>query len=212
MANPLNGPIAGFQDLVQQVPDIVQPLIVALAGAVPFIEGELSAMIGVVGGLNPVVAALAGILGNLGGVVLVVLLSARIRRAAVAGKAKRVAARLAVQSVGVGAPSGLAESVAAGPGVGVGVDGAEIDDEDEVPAKRESKGRQKFNRWVVRFGVPGASILGPLALPTHFTAATLVAAGIGVGRVIFWQAIAIILWTGVTTVSAVVALMVVQSV
>ena len=29
-----------FQDLVAQVPELVQPLIVAAAGAVPFIEGE----------------------------------------------------------------------------------------------------------------------------------------------------------------------------
>lgn len=35
--NPFEGLIRGFQDLVAQVPDLVQPLIVMLAGAVPFV-------------------------------------------------------------------------------------------------------------------------------------------------------------------------------
>src|SRR5688500_18120218 len=39
----------------------------------------------------------------------------------------------------------------------------------------ESKGRRRFRRYLVRFGVPGASLLGPLAVPTQFTAAMLIA-------------------------------------
>ena len=46
-----------FQDLVAQVPDLVQPLIVAAAGAVPFIEGEGAAVIGIIGGIHPAIAA-----------------------------------------------------------------------------------------------------------------------------------------------------------
>lgn len=65
--------------------------------------------------------------------------------------------------------------------------------------KPESKGRQRFRRWVVRFGVPGASILGPLAIPTHFTSAILVASGTPRQWVLLWQAIAIVLWTSVIT-------------
>ena len=56
--------IARFQDLAAQVPEILQPLIIALAGAVPFIEGEGAAAIGIVGGLHPAVAIAAGALGN----------------------------------------------------------------------------------------------------------------------------------------------------
>ena len=186
MANPLNDVVAGFQDLVAQVPDIVQPLIIAVAGAVPFIEGEGSAMIGVIGGVNPIVAALAGIVGNLICVVLVVLLSSRIRTAAVNGRARRTATRNAA-AVGASGTESTGTLV------------TEIDDE---PAEKQSKGQQKLRRWLVRFGVPGASLIGPLALPTHFTAATLVASGIGKGRVIFWQAIAIVLWTVVVTAAA----------
>jgi hypothetical protein len=157
--NPIANLIADFQDLVAEVPDLVQPLIVALAGTVPFIEGELSAIIGVVGGLHPIVAGLAGAAGNILCVVIVVLLGDRARRAVTtrAGRPDRT--------------------------------------------KPQSKGRARFQRWFERFGVPGASLLGPLAIPTQFTAATLVAAGVPKGKVILWQVVAIILWTTVATAS-----------
>lgn len=76
------------------------------------------------------------------------------------------------------------------------------DDERGEPPKLRSKGRRRFARWLERFGVPGASLLGPLALPTQFTSATLVAAGVSVPRVLVWQAAAIVLWTTITTLSA----------
>ncbi|MGO2029644.1 MAG: small multidrug efflux protein, partial [Glutamicibacter ardleyensis] len=41
--------IESFQDLISQVPELAQPLIVALASAVPFIEGEGAATIGILG-------------------------------------------------------------------------------------------------------------------------------------------------------------------
>jgi hypothetical protein len=189
MASPITDLIAGFQDVVGQVPDIVQPLIIAVAGAVPFIEGEGAAMIGVVGGVNPVLAAAAGITGNLISVILVVLLSSRIRTAATTrrrGKVARTASAAAVGGTGAGSTGTLTATA----------------DADLADPKPESKGKKKLKRWLVRFGVPGASLLAPLALPTHFTAATLVGAGIGKGRVIFWQAIAIVLWASVLTAVA----------
>jgi hypothetical protein len=157
--NPVSNLIASFQEVVGQVPDALQPVIVAGAGAVPFIEGELGAVIGVIGGLHPVVAGLAAATGNFLCVVLVVLLGARAR-GAVVNRAGRVARE-----------------------------------------KPKSKGRERFERWFVRFGVPGASLLGPLAIPTQFTSATLVASGVPKARILFWQAVAILLWTTITTVS-----------
>jgi len=50
--------------------------------------------------------------------------------------------------------------------------------------------------------VPGASLLGPLALPTQFTSAALVSAGVSKGWILVWQAIAICLWTTITTLIA----------
>jgi len=162
--NPIANLIERFQELVAQVPELLQPLVVVLAGAVPFIEGEGATIIGVVGGLHPVVAGLAAAVGNFLCVLIVILLSARTR-GAITGRLART-----------------------------------------EPEKPLSKGRARFQRWFVRFGVPGASLLGPLAIPTHFTAATLIAAGVATGRVILWQGIAILLWTVVATVSISLAL------
>lgn len=157
--------IVRFQELVGVVPVVVQPLIIAAAAAVPFIEGELLSIIGVIGGVNPVVAAVAGMAGNFLCVFGVVMAAARVRSAVVARAGRR-------------------------------------DNESGEPPKAQSKGRQRFARLLERFGVPGASLLGPLALPTQFTSATLVASGVSVPRVLVWQAAAIVLWTTVATLSA----------
>lgn len=155
-------PVRTFQDLVAQVPDTLQPIVVALAGAIPFVEGEGGAALGVLGGIPPVVAAIAAATGNFLSVLAVVLLSSRVRTAAMAGRGRQA----------------------------------------EPSAEPESKGRRRFRRWLVRFGVPGASILGPLAIPTQFTSAMLVAAGTPRGWVLLWQAVAIALWTTVATAVA----------
>lgn len=156
--------ITTFQDWVARVPDLVQPLIVALAGAVPFIEGEGAASIGILGGIPPVVAAIAAMVGNFVCVAALVLLSSGARQAVVTRHRSRVA-------------------VAAGNG---SVDG--------IPAAPTPR-KQKFQRAFERYGVPGVSLLGPLLLPTQFTATMLAASGVAKGRILLWQGIAIILWT-----------------
>nr|WP_154921489.1 small multidrug efflux protein [Microbacterium testaceum] len=155
MSNPISDLVLGFQGLVADVPDLVQPLIVALAGAVPFIEGEGAAAIGIIGGINPVVAAVAGAVGNLICVAIVVLATSRVRTAVTTRR---------------GAP------------------------EKPVTARR-----QKFERAYHRYGTPGVSLLGPLLLPTQFTAAALTSTGVSPARVTAWQAAAIALWTTVIT-------------
>lgn len=165
--NPIADLIISFQELVAQVPEFVQPFIVMLAAAVPFIEGEGATVIGVVGGINPFLAAAAAMIGNFASVVGVVAVSSRARELAVARTS--------------GGSSILTE---------------------DRPTKPHSKGRQRFATWVVRFGVPGASILGPLAIPTQFTSAMLVASGTPKGWVLLWQGVAIVLWTTFTTILA----------
>lgn len=189
--NPIEPLVQGFQDLVANVPDVVQPLIIALAGAVPFVEGELATTVGVLGGLNPIVAGIAAAGGNFLCVFLIVTLSSRVRTATLARRARREAVRVSVDST---EPGG---------------DAAE-----ETPAKEkpESKGKERFRRYLTRYGVPGASLLGPLAMPTQFTAALLVAGGVSKPWVLLWQGIAIIAWTTVSTVSAWLALLVVYNV
>jgi hypothetical protein len=84
--NPIADLVLGFQNLMSQVPEFVQPLIVALAGAVPFVEGEGAASIGIIGGINPIVAAIAAAAGNFLSVLIVVLVASRVRTAVTAGR------------------------------------------------------------------------------------------------------------------------------
>lgn len=161
-----------FQNWVAQVPELVQPLIVALAGAIPFIEGEGAATIGIVGGIHPVIAAIAAIVGNFVCVAVLVLASSR--------------ARTAIVNRSQGNDPALADGESAS---------------GEAPAAdRKAARRGKFQRAFERYGVPGVSLLGPLLLPTQFTATMLAAAGISKARVLFWQALAIIGWTTIVSV------------
>ena len=149
-------------------------------------------MIGVVGGLHPIVAGIAAAVGNFLCVLLVVLLTSRARAAVVNHRTARVAAT----GESAGAPESAADATV----------------RKSTPAKPESKGRRRFKKALVRFGVPGASILGPLAVPTQVMSAMLVAGGTSRARVLLWQAVAIVLWTTVATVSTWLALQLVVSV
>ncbi len=183
---PIEELIQNFQALVAHVPELLQPVIVLLAGAVPFIEGEGAAGIGIIGGIHPVIAGIAGALGNFLAVVIVVWVADRTRRAVIGRRREVRAVAMA------GAPEGGSAPV--------------LPDTFVDEPKAESKGRRRFLRWLDRFGVPGASILGPLAIPTHITSALLVSVGVSRGRVIFWQGVAIVLWTVLIVVLAWLAL------
>lgn len=189
-------PYEGLQNLVDQVPALVQPFVVALAGMVPYVEGEGSAALGVLAGIHPLLAAAAGAAGNILAVLVVIVFGDRIRSAVLARRARRAQARTQVAAM-AGGPS--ADRI---PSAGGSASAGGTVSSEEVPAKKPSKGRERLLRWVVRFGVPGASLIGPLALPTHLTAATLVATGVRRDWVLLWQVIAILLWTTVVTLAA----------
>lgn len=178
--------VEGLQDLMVQVPDLIQLLIVGAVAMVPFLEGELASTLGVWAGLNPVIAFAVASTGNFLSVLAVVVFGSRTRQAIVA---RRAAATVPVAAGGAIAVDKRADSDDVGPAR-------------TEPAKPESKGRQRFRRFLIRFGVPGASLLGPLALPTQFTSAMLIASGVSRRWVLLWQGIAIIIWTGVTTLVA----------
>lgn len=202
----MNSVIAFFQNMAAQVPELLQPLIIALAGAVPFVEGEVSAVIGVWAGLNPIVAGLAGALGNFACVTVIVLLGARARKAVI----NRRTRTREVVPVGAGAAEfdgGVADSAAAVSPVADATSTWDAEDArflDEPPAQKkpDSKGRIKFKRFLNRFGVPGASLLGPLAIPTQITSTILVGAGVKTSWILLWQGIAIAAWTTLTTLIA----------
>ncbi|WP_249409103.1 hypothetical protein [Frigoribacterium sp. CFBP 8751] len=106
-------PFAWLQELVGQVPELAQPLILALAGAIPFFEGEGAAALGVLSGVNPVVAALAAIAGHVLCVAAVVWLRAWVRSG--------VGERRRRRGVG-GAPAGGSGAAGCEPGAGEVVD------------------------------------------------------------------------------------------
>lgn len=173
--------IESFQNLIAQVPEFVQPLIVALAGAVPFIEGEGASTIGVIAGIHPVISAISAIVGNFVCVTVLVLLAANARRAI----ANRARSRQLVSA------GGTFESDAVGTAEGLVAE--------EGESARSAARKEKFQRAFVRYGVPGVSLLGPLLLPTQFTATMLAGIGIRTSRILFWQGVAIVGWTSVLT-------------
>lgn len=178
--SPIEELISNFQELAAQVPEIVQPLIVMLAAAIPFVEGEGASLVGVLAGLHPVVAGVAAAAGNFLSVLVVVAVTSRARTAVV----DRRSTPAAVGAAPGARRSGLLEAP-----------------HQTTAVRTESKGRQRFNRWLVRFGVPGASILAPLAIPTQITSAILVGGGTPRRWVLLWQAVAIVIWTTIATVS-----------
>jgi threonine dehydrogenase-like Zn-dependent dehydrogenase len=171
-----------FQDLVAHVPELLQPLIVALAGAVPFIDGEGAAGIGILGGIHPVVAVVAGIIGNFACVAILVLAGSGARQAVVTRRRNRREAR-----------------VPATVGAGAAVESSEPADGSE-PVVDTSPRKARFQRAFERYGVPGVSLLGPLLLPSQFTATMLAGAGVGAPRILVWQGVAIVLWTTLVAV------------
>jgi len=175
--------VAGFHDLVAHVPEILQPVIVALAGAVPFVEGEGATTIGILGGLNPVVAVIAAAAGNFLCVLVLVLLSSGARSAIVNRRRVHANADEAVLTWSGTRPGATPDETIAAM------------DEDYATSDRKAARSAKFQRALARYGVPGVSLLGPLLLPTQFTSTMLAAAGVAKARVLFWQAIAILAWS-----------------
>jgi hypothetical protein len=211
----MDNPYGWLQDTIDQVPEFIQPLIVALAGAVPYVEGEGAAAFGILAGLDPVVAAIAGAAGNILCVVLVVLLGSRVREGVLSRRAAATARRDGtgghVDAAGTDTTAARAEEnsavlVAEAPAGSEAPGGAESEPSSKGgkggKGSRRTKGRQRLRRWLVRFGVPGASLLAPLALPTMLTAAFFVGSGVPKQWVILWQVVAILVWTTLVALAA----------
>lgn len=61
-------------------------------------------------------------------------------------------------------------------------------------AKEADPKRQRMRRVFDRYGVPGVSLLGPLLLPSHVTAAAMVGFGAPRRRVFVWGVVSVGLW------------------
>lgn len=198
----MDNPYPWLQDFINQVPEFLQPVMVALVAAIPYIEGEGAAAFGIIAGINPIVAALAAITGNVLCVIGVVMLGSRIRGGVVA---RRSARGTSAASAAHGAATSTTSSSTTSSSTTVETlddDSAGSSGTGEEDTTRRGKGKTKLRRWLVRFGVPGASILAPIALPTMLTAAFFVASGVRKEWVILWQIVAIVLWTGLVAAAA----------
>ncbi|MDY6055264.1 hypothetical protein [Micrococcus sp.] len=158
---------------VEGLPEALQGLGVFLVGLVPLVEGEGAAMIGVIAGVSPWVAAPAAVLGNLLAVGLLVYAAHGTR-------------------------SALARRRAAGEGsTASGTAPASVADDTADP--RRARLRRRFESW----GVPGVSLVGPwLLIPGHLAAPAMVSFGASRNRVMAWQAVAIVLYSGLAAVLA----------
>lgn len=61
-------------------------------------------------------------------------------------------------------------------------------------SERQLKRREKTKRNFDRFGVPGVALLGPLALPSQFTAPLMVSFGANRNAVLIWMFVSIVVW------------------
>lgn len=195
----MNNPYAWLQDFIEQVPAIFQPLLVAGAGAIPYIEGEGAAAFGIIAGINPILAAAAAATGNILCIVGVVFLGSHIRGSVVVRRAAKIGTTPASRAIG-GSSNG-AESAASAPEATLVTVLEPPSSGPTVKPTGRAKGRARLRRWMVKFGVPGASILAPLALPTMLTAGFFVASGVPKQWVILWQVVAIVLWTSTVAIA-----------
>ncbi|MFF2268459.1 hypothetical protein ACFVTZ_09330 [Cellulosimicrobium cellulans] len=139
--------VTGLQELTQGLPPLLRWVGVLLAGAIPYVEAEGAAILGVVAGVNPVVAILAAVVGNAIALAVVVWLIGAARSGVTRGR-----------------------------------------------TAEQSPKRQRMRQVFDRYGVPGVSLLGPLLLPSHVTAAAMVGFGAPRARVFAWGVAAVTAW------------------
>lgn len=59
---------------------------------------------------------------------------------------------------------------------------------------KQEKRQTRVRRALQKYGVPGASLLGPLLVGTHLNAFFMAAAGVNRHYLLIWQSIAIVVW------------------
>ena len=155
--------LISLQEFTASLPPVLRWVGVMLAAAIPYVEAEGGAVLGIAAGLHPVIAIAAAIAGN--GLALAVVVNATS------------AVRSGVTARRSGSPA---------------TGGVAVIEQDE-PSASDAK-RARMRRVFNRYGVPGVSILGPLLLPSHVTAAAMVGFGAPKRAVLAWGVIAVGAW------------------
>lgn len=81
--------IDALRDFTAGLPEILQWLGVALAGAIPFVESYFGSVVGVIAGVHPVIAILAAIVGNVISMLIFVLSAHGVRSKVTSNKAEK---------------------------------------------------------------------------------------------------------------------------
>ncbi|WP_350348917.1 hypothetical protein ABIQ69_02970 [Agromyces sp. G08B096] len=163
--------IDALQDFTTGFPDWLQWLGVMIVSAIPFVDSELGAVIGVLIGLPTAIAVAVAVIGNIVAMLIFVQTAYSARTKVVAHQRKR-----ALVGAGVAGDDPAGTSAAS-----------------PVPAA-ESPRREKLRRAFDKYGVAGVSLLGPTILPSQITSAAMVSFGADRKLVIIWESIAITLW------------------
>lgn len=167
-------------ETVMGLESIQQILMLAVAGAIPFVESYLGSFLGILVGVSPAIAVPAAVVGNLVSTGAVTLLAHRARTAVVARRAT------------VGANAAVPGSQASGVALAERPDASErIDDAEST---RLTGARRKVAEYMERVGVPGVCLAGPMVVASQITAPTLVGLGASKRTVTMWTAVSIVGW------------------
>ena len=153
------------RDFVAGLPEGLQGLGVLLVAAIPMVEGEGAAIIGVLLKINPWIVVPAAVLGNVIAVALLIWAADGTRQTV---RRRRIA------------PASDASDVAATASVRGG------------ETEREARMRERFDRWGVP-GV--SLLGPWLMVPGHVSGPAMVGFGAERGAVMLWQAVSIVLYT-----------------
>lgn len=109
--------IESLQSFTASLPSMLQWLGVLLVAAIPFVESYFGAVVGVVGGLNPVVAIAAAVVGNIASMLIFVFSAHSVRSKVAAGREpkeitpRRAKLRSAFDKYGVAGVSLLGQTI-----------------------------------------------------------------------------------------------------
>ena len=143
-----------------------------LISAIPFVESYTGSFLGVLVGINPGLAVAAAVVGNTISTFALIALAGGARSAVARGRGRRGEQ-----------PGTLDESASNGSSAN-----------EAAPNSKKARRNAKIAKYFDRFGVPGVSLLGPLALPSQFTAPAMVGLGASKRSVYVWMFISIVAW------------------
>ncbi|WP_131104866.1 small multi-drug export protein [Ornithinimicrobium sufpigmenti] len=148
---------------------------VFLGGAFPWLEAVIVIPAGILGGLPVLPAVLAALAGNLLTVWLAAVYGQRARDWWARRRARREGNRAAGQEPLTGDEAGVA-------------------DESREAVRRRDRRRERIDRVMNRWGMPGLAVLGPIVLGTQVAALAAVAVGVSARAAFLWISAGTVAW------------------